>query len=428
MTDPTDIDTSPRQIAVIGGGAAGFFAAITAAEHGRDVQVTVFEQGHRVLRKVKVSGGGRCNVTHACFEPRELVSYYPRGGRELLGAFHRWQPRDTFEWFVQRGVSLKTESDGRVFPESDNSQTIIDCLLDAARDAGVVVRTGIGVTSLDVDASGAFQLGLSDGGSARATRVCMASGSWQPTSGRMATKRGAASSDWIVELGHTMTPLAPSLFAFDIRDWRLEGLAGLSVPQAQVRVLPDGAAQSGPVLLTHRGLSGPAILKLSSWEARALQQRGYRFDVAINWLGTTTPDEVAAAFTRQRHARGTATVAARGPFDILPRRLWTRMVEAAGVSAATRWCELSRDAERALTGELIDARFEVRGKTTNKEEFVTCGGIRLDEVDFRTMESRLVPGLHFAGECLDIDGLTGGFNFQAAWTGGHIAGMAMSRR
>ncbi len=404
-----------KHIAVIGGGAAGFFAAITVAEAKPNAQVTIYEQSQRTLTKVKVSGGGRCNVTHQCFDPARLVTYYPRGGRELRGAFHRWQPQDTLAWFAARGVDIKAEPDGRMFPTTDDSQTIVDCFRRSAVEAGVQLRLGQELKALQQNPEGGFTLELTDGSSASADKVCI-------TAGSLKTSQLSAALE---SIGHTIEPLAPSLFAFNIRDERLAELAGLAVEKASVQVLPKSKPQSGPILITHKGLSGPAILRLSAWEARALHAVNYRFDIAINWLGDAKEQPLQERFARLRQTSGKSFVRTK-VFDAIPRRLWERLVAVAGIGPDIVWSQLPKAQETALIRELIDGRFAVVGKTTNKEEFVTCGGIRLKEVDFKTMESRLVPGLHFAGECLDIDGITGGFNFQAAWTTGHLAGLAMS--
>lgn len=404
------------RIAVIGGGAAGFFAAITAAEADPSAEVTIHERGNTFLSKVRVSGGGRCNVTHACFDPAELTKHYPRGSRELRGAFHRWQPQDTIHWFAERGVTLKTEADGRMFPDTDSSQTIIDCFLHSAAEAGVKLRKGIGLEGITQEPDGGFSMKLTDGTTTRADRICIASGSLKASPLARA----------IEALGHTVEPLVPSLFAFNVTDARTEGLAGLAVRNASVRAVPKSPAQTGPILITHRGFSGPAILRLSAWEARRFHEQGYRFGISINWLGNVSAQQLREQFSHLRTGSGKSLVKNRYPEEI-PRRLWERLLEAAAIPADTQWSQLPRDRESALVGELTDARFQVLGKTTNKEEFVTCGGVRLKEIDFRTMESRIVPGLHFAGECLDIDGITGGFNFQAAWTGGRIAGLAMAQ-
>jgi len=403
------------KIAVVGGGAAGFFAAIAAAESRPDASVTLYESGGKPLRKVRVSGGGRCNVTHACFDPDEMARHYPRGSRELRGALHRWSPRDTVDWFAARGVPLKTEADGRMFPTTDDSATVIECLRNAAERAGVSVALKSPLADLSAREEGGFDIALKNGASARADAVCLAVGSLQGSPLRAPLNR----------LGHALTPLAPSLFAFDIEDERLSGLAGVSVPDSSVRVAPRGEARRGPLLVTHRGLSGPAVLRLSAWEARDLQERGYRFAARVNWLGHADEPGLRERFAGMRETDGRKAVK-NTPFDPLPRRLWERLVETAGVSAETTWAQLPKKKAGALARELTRAEFEVSGKTTNKEEFVTCGGVALKEVDFRTMESKFAPALHFAGECLDIDGITGGFNFQAAWTTGRLAGLAMT--
>jgi predicted Rossmann fold flavoprotein len=434
-TETPDASHTPKHIAIIGGGAGGFFAAITAAEADPSATVTIYERSQHTLSKVKISGGGRCNVTHSCFDPAKLATHYPRGARELRGAFHRWQPQDTIRWFADRGVTLKTEADGRMFPDTDDSQTIIDCFHQAARKAGVQVRKQCSLKSLstshsslsttsrrsDSKADHSFSLELSDGEKITAERVCIATGSLKASPLTRALEA----------LGHTIEPLAPSLFAFNVADSRTHGLSGLSVQNASVTVVTSAPQekskpkpQAGPILITHRGFSGPAILRLSAWEARSLQAQNYHFDIKINWLGNQSENQVREQFAKLRKHKGRTLV--RGKvFDSIPRRLWERIVESAGISEDCPWSQLSKKVETKLINELIAARFCVQGKTTNKDEFVTCGGVRLKEVDFRTMQSRKVPGLYFAGECLDIDGITGGFNFQAAWTGGRIAGLAM---
>lgn len=404
-----------RKIVIIGGGAAGFFAAITAAETDPSSEVTVYEKGNAFLTKVKISGGGRCNVTHACFDPALLSENYPRGSRELRGAFHHWQPQDTVAWFAERGVELKTEADGRMFPVTDSSQTVIDCFLKAARDAGVILRTGTAIKELRAVPNGSFSLLLNNGESIRADKVCITSGSL----------KASPLTSAIESLGHRIEPLVPSLFAFNIPDKRLDGLAGLSVQEACVKTLPKSPVQSGPVLITHRGLSGPAILRLSAWEARRFAEQDYAVEISVNWLGKTSAEELRETFSTHRADSGKSLVKNKVPGGI-PRRLWERFLESSAIPPETQWSQLPKDRETALVLQLTGCRFQVQGKTTNKDEFVTCGGVRLKEIDFRSMESRIVPGLYFAGECLDIDGITGGFNFQAAWTGGRIAGLAMA--
>jgi predicted Rossmann fold flavoprotein len=417
----TDHTHSSRHIAIIGGGAGGFFAAITAAEANPAASVTIYERSQHTLSKVKISGGGRCNVTHNCFDPAKLATYYPRGSRELRGAFHRWQPQDTIQWFAERGVTLKTEADGRMFPDTDDSQTIIDCFHQAARNTGVTLHKGLGLKALKQNIDGSFALELTNDTLTRADAVCIATGSLKASPLTRALEA----------LGHTIAPLAPSLFAFNVADTRTHGLSGLSVQAASVSTVPaetnhkKAKPQTGPILITHRGFSGPAILRLSAWEARNLQAQNYHFDILINWLGDQTENQVREQFNKFRKHKGRTLVRTK-VFEAIPRRLWERIVKCVGIAEDTPWSQLSKAVETTLIHELIAARFSIQGKTTNKDEFVTCGGVNLKEVNFKTMQSKLVPHLHFAGECLDIDGITGGFNFQAAWTAGRIAGLAMA--
>jgi predicted Rossmann fold flavoprotein len=415
----------PMRVTVIGGGAAGFFGAIACAEQlGNRGTVTLFEATEHPLAKVRISGGGRCNATHACFEPRELVRRYPRGGRELLGAFHRFQPRDTIAWFAERGVELKTEPDGRMFPVTDDSATIADCLLRAAERAGVQVRTVTGVRSLeridparrDGAASAAgFWVTLTDGAQLRCERVIVCTGG----------NRSSAGLTIAQKLGHTIEPPVPSLFTFHIEDPRLDGLAGVAFEQIGVSVPGTKLRETGPVLITHWGLSGPAILRLSAWGARQLAATNYEFPLHLNLVPTATPDTVGRALADVRAQHGRRQVVSGAPLPV-PQRFWERLVAAAGVAPGTTWAQVGKAALAQLAAQLTATEFRVIGKSLFKEEFVTCGGVRLSEVDFRTMESRVCPGLHFAGEVLDIDGITGGFNFQAAWTTGWIAGHALA--
>ena len=400
--------------AIIGGGAAGFFSAVTLAQKNPDTDISIFDSSKQFLRKVKISGGGRCNVTHSCFEPKELALHYPRGEKELKGAFYTWQPRDTVDWFEERGVQIKTEDDGRMFPVSDNSQSIIDCLHRQVIKNGVVLCEGIGVKSL-LHEEEQFTLGFSNGMSKRFDRVCVATGSMKSSS--LTTS--------LEKLGHSIEPLAPSLFAFDITDERLKELAGISLENVSVRVKSNGKRQTGPILITHRGLSGPAILKLSAWEARQLNESDYQFEIELNWLGVRTESDLQTLFARMRNQKGQQLVKTK-LFEELPRRLWEKILSSVKIEGTLQWAQLPKKLEAQLIKELITATFQVRGKTMNKEEFVTCGGIRLKEVNFKKMESRVIPHLYFAGECLDYDGITGGFNFQGAWTTGYIAGTAMA--
>jgi len=408
--------TNERQVSVVGGGAAGFFGAIACAEANPACRVTLYEATAHLLSKVKVSGGGRCNVTHHCFEPRELAKRYPRGGRELTGAFSRFQPRDTVEWFAARGVTLKAEADGRMFPVTDNSQTIIDCLLSAARQAGVIVRTGCGVKSaLRVPTSGGFRLELTTGEEVTCDRLLLATGG----------NRSAAGFTIAQSFGHQIEPLVPSLFTFNIDDPRLKEIAGVSIEEATTAVAGTPLKERGPLLVTHWGLSGPAVLKISAWGARLLAEKDYRFALRVNWAPRFNTETARAELERARAAEPRKQVTTWSPLGV-PLRLWERLVVAAGLAVNAPWTSVGNAALRALAAQVTEAEFAVTGKSLFKDEFVTCGGVRLSEVDFKTMESRLVPGLHFAGEMLDIDGVTGGFNFQAAWTTGWHAGRAMA--
>lgn len=402
-------------LVVVGGGAAGFFAAITAAETTPGLRVVILEKAPTVLGKVKISGGGRCNVTHACFDPRELAERYPRGGRSLIGPFHRWGPGDTVDWFESHGVTLKTETDGRIFPVSDDSQTVIDCLIGIAEAAGVRIWTRCEVADAEpkADETGeGWIVHLADGRFLEAGAVLVATGG----------VRGGIGAEIANGVGHRVEPPAPSLFTFKIpNDPRLVDLSGISVPMAEASVPGTKLRERGPILITHWGLSGPAILRLSSWGARELQERDYQFEVVIDWSGGRPRDQIEKELIASREAHARAMVVGRPSFG-LPSRLWQRLVGFAGIAADQRWSNLTRDERQALGEAIGVSRFTVCGKATNKDEFVTCGGVSLKEVDFKTLESRLVPGLFFAGEVLDIDGITGGFNFQSAWTTGRLAG------
>ncbi len=399
---------------MIGGGAAGFFGAITCADHGME-DVLILEKGAEVLGKVKISGGGRCNVMHACFEPRDLVENYPRGQKSLLGPFHHWQTNETREWFESRGVSLKTEQDGRMFPVTDDSRTIIDCLTGAGRDAGVQWRTRCGVQAVHLGADKGFRVETTLGEELEAAALLIATGG---------IRSGAARKP-LTDLGHGFEPPVPSLFTFHIEDPRLEGLQGVSTAHSSAGA--GKLSSEGPILVTHWGLSGPAILKLSARGARILAEQDYQFELRVDWTGGKGQDAFSAMILKERREHGARKVMTRSPLAQFPRRLWERLSAAAGVTATTSWSNLTKDQERGLAAQLLEGRFAVRGKSLNKDEFVTCGGVRLQDVNLKTMESKLVPGLFFAGEVLDIDGITGGFNFQSAWTTGRIAGEAIAQ-
>jgi predicted Rossmann fold flavoprotein len=399
---------------VAGGGAAGFFAAITSAEANPQADVTILEKSEHFLGKVRISGGGRCNVTHACFEAAELAAHYPRGERALLSPYRVFQPRDTVAWFAARGVKLKTERDGRMFPISDSSQTIIDCLMNSATAAGVKLRPGRGLARAARGPAG-FQLTLSDGESLACDRLLLATGGC----------RGAAAGELAVSLGHTLEPPVPSLFTFHIDTAWVRTLSGLSVESALVSVPGTGLRERGALLMTHWGVSGPAILRLSAWGARTLHGLNYQFPLLIHWLPDLDDERIPAELGNRRESQP-ARLIVNTPIPPLPGRLWEQLVLRAGIARETRWSELSGAARHALIQQLTRTKLEVTGKSLNKDEFVTCGGVRLSEVNFKTMESRICPGLYFAGELLDIDGITGGFNFQSAWTTGWLAGKAMA--
>lgn len=409
------------QVIVIGGGAAGFFGAIACATSHRYAQVTILEAGVKPLTKVRISGGGRCNVTHHCFEPGQLVQNYPRGGRALLGAFTRFNPQNTVAWFQGRGVRLKTESDGRMFPVTDDSSTIANCLTAAAREAGVKLRTKArvkAVSQIQTPQKG-FAVKLNTGEILQGDRLLLATGG-NPL-GYLFAK----------ELGHKVIPTIPSLFTFNLKDPRLQDLAGVSVDKVKVRLLHQDKKnkqqleQTGALLITHWGISGPAVLKLSAWGARILQENNYRLPLEINWLPDLNSEIIRQKLLDSKSQTPRRQITVSCPFP-LPKRLWQRLVSIAGVGEQLRWAQLSKQALNKLVQELGKGEYEIRGKGVFKDEFVTCGGVSLKEVNFKTMESRICPGLHFAGEILDIDGVTGGFNFQSAWTTGWLAGKGMS--
>jgi predicted Rossmann fold flavoprotein len=401
-----------RDIVVIGGGAAGFFGAITCAETNPDARVTLLEKNRQLLAKVLISGGGRCNVTHAQFDPAEFVKQYPRGRAELRGPFSRFQAKDTVNWFAERGVALKTEADGRMFPTTDDSATIVNCLLRAAQMAGVTIETEVGITAVSHDET-RFTIHLKNGVTVHADRLLLATGS---------NHQGYT---WAEGLGHTIVSPVPSLFTFKVADERIDGLAGVAVPHARLKLPDAGLAQSGPLLITHWGLSGPAVLKLSAWGARPLHHANYQAPLIINWCGERSQEEVRQLLWARKAEQPRRVVVADACLG-LPQRLWRRLVTAVAINEQQRWADLSKKSLANLLDQLTQGTYQISGKGVFKEEFVTCGGVRLTEVDFKTMSSRRCPGLYFAGEILDIDGLTGGFNFQSAWTTGWLAGKAMA--
>jgi predicted Rossmann fold flavoprotein len=406
----------PLNIVVVGGGAAGFFGAIACAKVNPHAHVTLLEASRQPLAKVLISGGGRCNVTHACFEPARLVQNYPRGGKALRGAFTRFQAEDTVAWFTDQGVRLKTEADGRMFPITDNSETIVECLIKATAKFGVELRLGTPVVSAKkVHPAAGFEILLKSGETQKCDRLLLATGS-NPVGYKIAR-----------EFGHHIEPPVPSLFTFNIPDPKLRSLAGVSVPTVQLRLAGTGKPpleQTGPLLITHWGMSGPAVLKLSAWGARFLHDNRYQATLLVNWLPDFNQEQVRQKILAVKTEWGQKAIALHRGID-LAHRLWQYIVDRAGITTEDRWAEISKTKLNQLVQELTQGEYLIKGKGVFKEEFVTCGGVNLKEINFKTMESKLIPGLYFAGEILDIDGITGGFNFQSAWTTSYLAGNAM---
>lgn len=439
------------RIVIVGGGAAGFFAAIACAEENSGAEIILLEKSSQFLHKVKISGGGRCNVTHALFNEREFTTCYPRGERALIAPFKQFSTGNTVEWFAQHGVKLKTESDGRMFPVSDSSQTIVDCLLNVAREAGIKLKTNCSIETAAKNSDGQFELTLARNfspspplGEERAgVRRPLKSNPLTPILSPLGWGEGEkivcdklllatggcrtpALGQLAVSLGHTLESPVPSLFTFCIETPWLKELAGVSVENVEATVPEIKLKERGALLVTHWGLSGPAILRLSAWGARELHDANYHFTVCINWLPHLREDEMVKEFQARRDSQG-AKLIFNSPIAPLSSRLWEKLVLAANIPAETRWSAFPRALQNKLIQQLLRTEFPVTGKSLNKDEFVTCGGVRLNEVNFKTMKSKLCPGLFFAGELLDIDGITGGFNFQAAWTTGWIAGKAMAK-
>lgn len=402
------------QVAIAGGGAAGFFAAIACARANPQCQLSIFERTSQFLSKVRISGGGRCNVTHRFLEPRLFTTRYPRGERELISPFHKFSASDTIAWFEARGVRLKSEDDGRIFPVSDSSETIIECLLSEAKAAGVRLIRGRGIDAAHSRDDGGFDLQLSDGKSSTCARLLLATGgSRNPIGAKIAHS-----------LGHTVEPPVPSLFSLHATASWLGELPGVSV--TEVELSAGKLRERDPILITHRGLSGPVVLRLSAWGARVLHEMNYRFNLRINWLPQTSEAELRREFQTRRQTQPSRRLT-NSPIGDLPARLWEKLLSNAGIAPETVWTTLTRSGTNELIRHLRATEVAIDGKSLNKDEFVTCGGVRLREINFKTMESRLTPGLYFAGELIDIDGITGGFNFQAAWTTGWLAGNAIAK-
>jgi len=394
---------------IVGGGAAGFFTAINIVEKNPKFKVAILERGTEVLNKVRISGGGRCNVTHACFEPNELVKFYPRGEKELRGPFHQFCSGDTVEWFEKHGVELKIEADGRMFPVSNSSQTIIDCFQEATKKLGISVLTNQSVQSIfKKDALWKVE---TQSETYIAEKLILATGS-NPKIWEM-----------LQTFGHAIVSPVPSLFTFNIKDARIKELPGVAA-QVSVKVKDTKLETSGPLLITHWGMSGPAILKLSAWGARILHDKNYQFTIYVNWLNDLDAEDVEKTLKELKLEHAKKAVSKKSPFD-LTNRLWESLVLASDIEAETKWADLSKIQLQNLTHQLTNSSFQVNGKSTFKEEFVTAGGIDLKEINFKTMESKLHENLYFAGEIVNIDAITGGYNFQNAWTSGFIVANAI---
>jgi predicted Rossmann fold flavoprotein len=403
-----------KRIIIIGGGAAGIFAAANAARLCPDAAVTVVEKSNKLLSKVKVSGGGRCNVTTSIMEIPQLVKNYPRGEKELRTVFKKFSPTDTVEWFESRGAKLKTEADGRMFPVTDDSQTIIDVLLNECREHGVKIHTGRGIASFEKQ-EGSFLLTDLNGSTLECDKFLIATGGSPSTN----------SYKWLEATGHKIIPPLPSLFTFNVKASPIVALNGISVKEAQVKIAGTKLSYSGPLLITHWGFSGPAVLKLSAFGAETLHEKSYRYTVIINWLNGINSDEADQLLTDLESQSPSKKVCNARPTAI-PDRLWNYLAERSNIPQELKWNGLRGKHRNRLINTLICDEYPCEGKTTFKEEFVTCGGIDLKEVDMNTMESKKVKGLYFAGELLNMDGITGGFNFQAAWATGFVAAKAIT--
>ncbi|MBT1700008.1 NAD(P)/FAD-dependent oxidoreductase [Fulvivirgaceae bacterium PWU4] len=398
----------------MGGGAAGFYGAIQAATLKPGLQVLLLEKSNKLLAKVKVSGGGRCNVTHHCFDAAQLSRHYPRGEKPLRNVFRTYEASKTVAWFESKNVKLKTEDDGRMFPITDSSQTIIDCLMQEAQRLKIRIEMGEGVVKLERDGSG-FKVHTQTGKTYYSNNVLTATGG----------SPGKQAYDWIANAGHTIVPPIPSLFTFNDSEKKFSDLMGVAVPAAEVRIAGTKLSQEGPVLITHWGLSGPAVIKLSAWAAEHLHNIQYQFTALVSWIGPAKEDDIRLQLLEHKKNRGKQKVLSN-PLFALPQRLWVRVCELADIDDNKIWAELPQKNMNRLMEFLIRCPFQIKGKTTFKEEFVTCGGVDLKEVDLATMQSKKMPGLYFAGEVLNIDGETGGFNFQAAWSTAYLAAKAIS--
>jgi predicted Rossmann fold flavoprotein len=418
------VSGNKKRLVVIGGGAAGFFCAVNAARLHTSLEVIILEKTSKLLSKVKVSGGGRCNVTHSCFSIPEMIRHYPRGANFLKKAFHQFFTTDTIQWFSERGVQLKTEADGRMFPVSNSSQSVIDCLMKEANKYGVEIRMMSDVKGVKYEVGGKqynderqFTLELSDNRTLTADFLCIACGGYSKLS----------QFAWLQQLGHSIAEPVPSLFTFNMPGNAITQLMGVSVPEASIKITGTSLSAKGPLLITHWGLSGPAVLRLSAWGARQLATGNWQFAIIVNWLPEYNEHTLREQFQQMRFEMAAQKIATRNPFN-LPQRLWQYFIEQAGIPDDKRWADLPAKEQNKLISLCCAQEFNIQGKTTFKEEFVTAGGIQLAEVDVSTMQSKVIPHLYFAGEILDVDGITGGFNFQHAWTSGFIAANAIAKQ
>ena len=404
-----------KKIVVIGGGAAGFFSAIQIAELHPDWEISILEKSNKILSKVKVSGGGRCNVTHACPDVELLLKKYPRGARFLKKAFYQFATKNTIAWFAKNGVTLHTEKDGRMFPTTNNSETIIECLLNKVKEYKIQVLLNHEVVDI-VKGDAGFAITLANNRTIHADAICMATGGMLK----------ASSFEWLIRLGHSIVEPVPSLFTFNTSDKTITSLMGVAVDNASIQWAGNKHIEKGPLLITHWGMSGPAAIKLSAWCAREMAAVNYEGQIIINWVPTYTEQSLKMEWINFRLDFGKREMGSKNPFN-LPNRLWQYFLEQAGIANNTKWADLKSIQQQILIQQLVRTTLPIKGKTTFKEEFVTCGGVELTEIEASTMESKLVPGLHFAGEMMDVDGITGGFNFQHAWTSGWIAAQHMGQ-
>ena len=404
-----------KKIVVIGGGAAGFFSAIQIAELHPDWEISILEKSNKILSKVKVSGGGRCNVTHACPDVEILLKKYPRGARFLKKAFYQFATKNTIAWFAKNGVTLHTEKDGRMFPTTNNSETIIECLLNKVKEYTIQVLLNHEVVDI-VKVDAGFAITLANNTTIHADAICMATGGMLK----------ASSFEWLIRLGHSIVEPVPSLFTFNTSDKTITNLMGVAVDNASIQWAGNKHIEKGPLLITHWGMSGPAAIKLSAWCAREMAAVNYEGQIIINWVPTYTEQSLKMEWINFRLDFGKREMGSKNPFN-LPNRLWQYFLEQAGIANNTKWADLKSTQQQIVIQHLVRTTLPIKGKTTFKEEFVTCGGVELTEIEASTMESKLVPGLHFAGEMMDVDGITGGFNFQHAWTSGWIAAQHMGQ-